>query len=618
MELNSYQNMLNRKKITQVQSYQNSHIHQSPVNYGSQRIFPNTELSQSVNLLNNIIPTQLKKNNELMGLSDYRNDYLNINKSNSDVGYYNHSNQYLSSNQNNTIITPQNQIYRGNIIKTTYTAPTIRTMKVLPTIHLPTEVIEGNQTFNINKFAKVFPLNDYYNNLNTVSNTQIIQQPPLEYFPNNTTNSYVQPIKPINNVITNNYIASVKKIAPVDKVKSIANLTPTTPIINISNSTEEYKTTKSQTQVQEVSKPLNYGLENMNANEDVNININKNDENLINNENINNEYLINDYVEIPPEKVSNIEVLNENENKKINKEYYENSPIHEKPNESAPHAFIYHSPILVKKVDKLSPIQTPLSNNETQSYNQENTLYKLENELLTLKAENESYKKQIQELYKYKSEADEAKALKEQVEHLSPPKEQFEEMASLKTQLAELNELKLKVQELEKLRVQMEQMTSNTKKKRKFKSPRKKKKRTKIYEKKNELNENPESQKEPKEPEEKNIDVENNKNMVLKEKTEQTFENGDLIHNIEELKLIIGKINKESKKMTLNLIYKEKADSYKSDDFKNKCEKAKNTLVLIETDKGERFGGYHLILYLNNYFLSNPNPQSPIPIHFLK
>ena len=318
-----------------------------------------------------------------------------------------------------------------------------------------------------------------------------------------------------------------------------------------------------------------------------------------NNENIiNNEYLINDYVEMPAEKkeiTTNTEVIYENENKNINKEYYIKSPVHEESKESFPHAFIHHSPTIEKKADVniLSPIQSPLSNFETKSFNQESTLYKLENELFNLRAENESYKKQIQELDRYKAEAAQAKELREQVEQLSPLKDQLEEIASLKAQLTELNELKLKVKELENLRNQVEQMTSNSIKKRKFKALGKKGKKTKITKKKLELNENLESKKEElNEPEEKNTDLENNKDIVLEEKTEQTFVNGDIIQSIEELELIIRKINKASKKMTLNLIYKATADTDRAADFHKKCDEAKNTLVLVETDKGKRFGGY--------------------------
>ena len=588
MEFNSNQYSLNRNIITPVQSYQNSQIYQSNINYESQSTFPNTGLSQSVNLLNNNFQTQPnKEDNEINVLSDYRNTHLDINQINSGVEYYNQPNHYISTNQNNTIVAPQKQVYTENIIKTSYTAPTKIPMKVLPTKYLPNKIIEDNQDFNIKEFAKVFPIKDYHNNLNTVSNTQIIQQASKEYFSNNIIDTTPNNPVPINNV------NSINEFTSINNVNSIEGVTPITPITNISYATEEYKTTNYKTQTQEEFQTVNYGLVDTKTKEDRNMNIYANNENIIN-----NEYLINDYVEMPAEKkeiTTNTEVIYENENKNINKEYYIKSPVHEESKESFPHAFIHHSPTIEKKADVniLSPIQSPLSNFETQSFNQESTLYKLENELFNLRAENESYKKQIQELDRYKAEAAQAKELREQVEQLSPLKDQLEEIASLKAQLNELNELKLKVKELENLRNQVEQMTSNSIKKRKFKALGKKGKKTKITKKKLELNENLESKKEElNEPEEKNTDLENNKDIVLEEKTEQTFVNGDIIQSIEELELIIRKINKSSKKMTLNLIYKATADTDRAADFHKKCDEAKNTLVLVETDKGKRFGGY--------------------------
>ena len=597
MEFNSNQYSLNRNIITPVQSYQNSQIYQSNINYESQSTFPNTGLSQSVNLLNNNFPTQPnKEDNEINVLSDYRNTHLDINQINSGVEYYNQPNHYISTNQNNTIVAPQKQVYTENIIKTSYTtsytAPTKIPMKVLPTKYLPTKylpnkIIEDNQAFNIKEFAKVFPIKDYHNNLNTVSNTQIIQQSSKEYFSNNIIDTTPNNPVPINNV------NSINEFTSIDNVNSIEGVTPITPITNISYATEEYKTTNYKTQTQEEFQTVNYGLVDTKTKEDRNMNIYANNENIIN-----KEYLINDYVEMPAEKkeiTTNTEVIYENENKNINKEYYIKSPVHEESKESFPHAFIHHSPTIEKKanVNILSPIQSPLSNFETQSFNQESTLYRLENELFNLRAENESYKKQIQELDRYKAEAAQARELREQVEQLSPLKDQLEEIASLKAQLTELNELKLKVKELENLRNQVEQMTSNSIKKRKFKALVKKGKKTKINKKKLELNENLESKKEElNEPEEKNADLENNKDIVLEEKTEQTFVNGDIIQSIEELELIIRKINKASKKMTLNLIYKATADTDRAADFHKKCDEAKNTLVLVETDKGKRFGGY--------------------------
>ena len=56
--------------------------------------------------------------------------------------------------------------------------------------------------------------------------------------------------------------------------------------------------------------------------------------------------------------------------------------------------------------------------------------------------------------------------------------------------------------------------------------------------------------------------------------------------------MLTRKINKLNRKLTLNLLYKATADSDKAEAFHGKCDDAKSTIVLVETDKGLRFGGY--------------------------
>ena len=51
-------------------------------------------------------------------------------------------------------------------------------------------------------------------------------------------------------------------------------------------------------------------------------------------------------------------------------------------------------------------------------------------------------------------------------------------------------------------------------------------------------------------------------------------------------------MNKINKKVIINLLYKATADSDKAQAFHEKCDKAQSSLVLIETDKGKRFGGF--------------------------
>ena len=321
---------------------------------------------------------------------------------------------------------------------------------------------------------------------------------------------------------------------------------------------------------------------------------------------------------------TNSKILYNKETQNKNKNYNLNSPAQVTPiepieKEAMIHQFIHNSPVIQKQLGVFSPIQSPLSNYETQSYNpQSDTIFRLETEVASLRAENEAFRKQILELNKLRLEAEETRLLKEQVEQLSPLKAQVEEMVSMKTQLAELNELRNKVKELEKLRSEVEKI--NTDKKKKFKSLGKKEK--KEVKKVRKIRRVEKQEKTEKKPENKNIEIKNEINKEIiedkkdekqieenkeeikivekEEKTEQNIVNGEIIHNIEELEMLIRNINKSSHKMTLNLIYKASADSDKAIDFHNKCDKAKNTIVLIETDKGKRFGGYTSVSWEGN------------------
>ena len=67
---------------------------------------------------------------------------------------------------------------------------------------------------------------------------------------------------------------------------------------------------------------------------------------------------------------------------------------------------------------------------------------------------------------------------------------------------------------------------------------------------------------------------------------------GDIIHDMNELEMIKKKINKENKRIIINLLYKASADSDSAAVFHNKCDEANNTIVLVETKDGKRFGGY--------------------------
>ena len=82
------------------------------------------------------------------------------------------------------------------------------------------------------------------------------------------------------------------------------------------------------------------------------------------------------------------------------------------------------------------------------------------------------------------------------------------------------------------------------------------------------------------------------KQLLFEEKPMQFAVKGDIIHSSRELELLTRKINKSNRKLTLNLLYKARVDSDRASAFHNKCDGARSTLVLVETDKGKRFGGY--------------------------
>ena len=67
---------------------------------------------------------------------------------------------------------------------------------------------------------------------------------------------------------------------------------------------------------------------------------------------------------------------------------------------------------------------------------------------------------------------------------------------------------------------------------------------------------------------------------------------GDIIKSATELELLTRKMSKDYNKITLNLLYKATVDSDKASAFHEKCDGADNTLVLIESTNGKRFGGF--------------------------
>ena len=184
---------------------------------------------------------------------------------------------------------------------------------------------------------------------------------------------------------------------------------------------------------------------------------------------------------------------------------------------------------------------------------------------------------QLTELNTLRAQVAEFNAIKGQLKEMNHLRSKLEQMNSLKSQLSELNKykkkaaevdnLKLKIEELEKIKKTYEEQIKEYKEK--LMSNKSKQSITKIKETQNE--------------DEDDDEEENSQSETVK---------GDIIHDGSELELLIKKINKNNNKLTLNLLYKATADSDKAAAFHAKCDEAKSSIVLVETDKGKRFGGF--------------------------
>ena len=66
----------------------------------------------------------------------------------------------------------------------------------------------------------------------------------------------------------------------------------------------------------------------------------------------------------------------------------------------------------------------------------------------------------------------------------------------------------------------------------------------------------------------------------------------DIITNINEFDIFNKKLSRHNKRTVYTLIYKATRDGDKAETFHNMCDSYNNTLILIKTLKGRRFGGY--------------------------
>ena len=66
----------------------------------------------------------------------------------------------------------------------------------------------------------------------------------------------------------------------------------------------------------------------------------------------------------------------------------------------------------------------------------------------------------------------------------------------------------------------------------------------------------------------------------------------DIITNIKELDVINKRLLRQNKRTVYTLIYKATRDGDKADNFHAMCDAYNNTIVLIKTIKGRKFGGF--------------------------
>ena len=252
-------------------------------------------------------------------------------------------------------------------------------------------------------------------------------------------------------------------------------------------------------------------------------------------------------------------------------------------------------------------IQAKLSNllNQVNSYkSQVESLEREKNsrELSALRAENAAIKQQLSELNSLRREAAEVQMLRSQVAQMDPLRRKAAELDSLRGQLNELNMLKSKVAELSglqgqlseinNLKAQISQMNLSQQSAQDDEKEMLKRKLQELENLKMQYEQEIKTLKGAKSSVVKESSGLEKTQHLFEEKTQQISVKGDIIHNTEELELITRKINKSNKKITLNLLYKATVDSDKAKAFHDKCDQAQSSLVLIETDKGKRFGGF--------------------------
>ena len=316
-------------------------------------------------------------------------------------------------------------------------------------------------------------------------------------------------------------------------------------------------------------------------------------------------------------------LVNINSQKQVNSSPYINMQTFQTTNQEEVHQSIVNSPsqnnIMTNQQNQIiSNINNDnnlnINNINIDKNNIVNNDYKTNEEINILRKENMEMKKKLSELKNIKNDSEEVKALRNKLAELEPLKKKISEMEVLRSQLTELNTLRAQIaeynaikgqlKEVNNLRTQIKQMNELKAELSEMDSLKKKADeldslRIKVKELEKIKEQYEEEIKSFKENEQLYLSIkskqskEDSKEMTYEEEDQQsTTVKGDIIHDTNELELLTKKINKSNNKLTLNLLYKATADGDKAEAFHAKCDDAKSSIVLVETDKGKRFGGF--------------------------
>ena len=260
----------------------------------------------------------------------------------------------------------------------------------------------------------------------------------------------------------------------------------------------------------------------------------------------------------------------------------------------------------LKQENEIFKTENASLSNENKALQDENEKYKeqiinYENEIKIYKDENESYRRQLNDSI-YKTKNNELLKIKETYENeIQLLRENFEKLnkenESLKEEIEELkNNYTAVTNENESLVNDINNLKANITNHQKDILNEDEIKRlieeNSVFRIKAQENESLKKQIEEYKVKLKEQNEEREEEEDSQEFIEKNEVIGDIIHNKNELDMITNKINKENKKIIINLLYKATADSDKASVFHEKCDKAKNSIVLVETENGMRFGGY--------------------------